>query len=89
MSSGRRGGADEPGWDGEWYQHGGVQYAWLPAPSTRCARERRAGIARSVRENLPGAIWTAIKVVYVAVAVPLILLFAVASVGAMIFGRGW
>jgi hypothetical protein len=89
MSRSRRGRADQPGQDGEWYQHGGVRYAYLPAPVTPGGRERRAEVARSVRENLPGAVWTAIKVIYVAVAVPLILLFAVASVGAMIWGRGW
>jgi hypothetical protein len=89
MSRDRRGRAGQPGGDGEWYQHGGVPYAWLPAPATPGGRDRRAEVARSVRENLPGAVWMAIKVVYVAVAVPLILLFAVASVGAMIWGRGW
>jgi hypothetical protein len=89
MSRSRRGRADQPGWDGERYQHGGVTYAYLPAPATPGGRQRRAEVARSVRENLPGAVWMAIKVVYVAVAVPLILLFAVASLGAMIWGRGW
>lgn len=48
-----------------------------------------AARVRSALSIAQAVLWVIVKVLFVMVAVPLILLFAVASFGAMIFGHGW
>jgi hypothetical protein len=60
-------------------------------PSAGGNAVRPAELMRSVLRIGRAAVWLAVKVVFVIIAVPLILIFAIASFGAMFFhgGFGW
>ena len=69
----------------EWQIPDGTAYGLLPAIAHVSRTRQLASAVHSVQD----ATWITAKVLFAAIAIPLILIFAIASFGAMFFPGKW